>query len=103
MLFVVIEWSTSATDVFLSEELSITLPVSVVTDWVVSISWCVGIRPNANMSELAKIMIGIIKPSNLLFFFDKNICSFIIYLNTHIPQMIIKIRNDSFNFLGFYV
>ena len=24
-------------------------------------------------------------------------------LNTHIPQVIIKIRNDSFNFLGFYV
>ena len=25
------------------------------------------------------------------------------FLNTHIPQVIIKIRNDSFNFLGFYV
>lgn len=25
-----------------------------------------------------------------------------IYLNTHIPQEIIKIRNDSFNFLGIY-
>ena len=24
-------------------------------------------------------------------------------LNTHIPQVIIKIGNDSFNFLGFYV
>ena len=26
-----------------------------------------------------------------------------IFLNTHIPQVIIKIGNDSFNFLGFYV
>lgn len=25
------------------------------------------------------------------------------FLNTHIPQVIIKIRNDSLNFLGFYV
>ena len=25
------------------------------------------------------------------------------YLNTHFPQVIIKIRNDSFNFLGIYV
>ena len=25
------------------------------------------------------------------------------FLNTHIPQVIIKIGNDSFNFLGFYV
>lgn len=26
-----------------------------------------------------------------------------IYLNTHIPQVIVKIRNDSFNFFGIYV
>ena len=25
------------------------------------------------------------------------------FLNTHIPQVIIKIRNDSLNFFGFYV
>ena len=25
------------------------------------------------------------------------------FLNTHIPQVIVKIRNDSFNFLGIYV
>ena len=70
MLVAVREWSLNAVDV-LSEELSTTLPVSVITDWVVSILLCVGMNPNANMSELAKIMIGIIKPNNLLSFFDK--------------------------------
>ena len=26
-----------------------------------------------------------------------------IILNTHIPQVTVKLRNDSFNFLGIYV
>ena len=42
---------------------------------------------NEPMSFLEKKMLGKIKEN----------------LNTHIPQVIIKIGNDSFNFLGFYV
>lgn len=70
MLVVIREWSINEVDV-LSEELSTTLPVSVITDCVVSNLLWVGMNPNANMSELAKITIGIIKPNNLLSFFDK--------------------------------
>ena len=38
---------------------------------------------------------------SILFIFI--VIKIIIYLNTHIPQVTVKLRNDSFNFLGIYV